>query len=71
MRFLVALMIAQNMQKFRFKLALYQPLNVVVKDIVVGTGGSPPLQRCFSFSEFEIVSQRHKDGLRHSLHASA
>ena len=36
MRFLVALMIAQNMQKFRFKLALYQRLSVVVKDITIG-----------------------------------
>ena len=35
MRFLVALMIAQNMQKFKFKLALYQLLSVMIKDIAI------------------------------------
>ena len=70
MRFLVALLIAQNMQKFKFKLALYQPLSVVVKDIAIGVGGTPPLRRFF-FSGFEIVLQERRDGLCHSLRASA
>ena len=36
-----------NMQKFKFKLAFYRPFSVVVKDIAIGVGGSPPL-RLFS-----------------------
>ena len=48
MHYLVALMIAQIMRKFKFRLALYQPLSVVVKDIAIGGGGSPSLRRfCF------------------------
>ena len=73
MRFLVSVMMAQNMRKFKFKLALYQPLSVVIKDIAIGAGGSTLLRRCFFFffSGFEIVLHRRRDGLRHSLHASA
>ena len=74
MRFLVALVIAQNMRKFSFKLALYQPLSVVIKDIATGVGGSTPLRRCYFFflgGGFEIVLHGRRDGLRHSLHASA
>ena len=41
---------------------------VVVKDIVIGVGGSPPL-RLF-FSGFEIVLHGRRDVLRHSLHQS-
>ena len=52
MRFLVAVMIAQNIQKFKFKLALHQPLSVVVKDIDVG--GSPPLRRFFFLRDSKL-----------------
>ena len=39
------------MRKFKFELAFYRPLSVVVKDIAIGVGGSPPLRLFF----FEIV----------------
>ena len=57
-----------NMRKFKFELAFYRPLSVVVKDIAIGVGGSPPL-RLF-FSGFEIVLHGRSDGLLHSLHQS-
>ena len=56
--------------KIQIQTCLYRPLSVVVKDIAVGVGGSPLLRRFF-FSEFEIVFHRRRDGLRHSIHASA
>ena len=61
MRFLVALMIAQNMRKFKFKLALYQPLSKVAKDMAIGAGGSPPLRRfLFSFGIRNCVAQAQR-----------
>ena len=72
MRFLVALMMAQNIRKFKFKLALYESLSVVMKDIAIGAGGSTPLRRCcFFWGGFETVLHRRRDGLPHLLHASA
>ena len=62
-------MIALNMGTFKLKLAFYRPLSVVVKDINIAVGGLPSLRRFFS--RFEIVLHRHRNGLRHSLHASA
>ena len=59
MRFLVALMIAQNMRIFKF--VLYQLFSVIVKDIAIGVEGS----------SLEIVLHGRRVGLRHSLHASA
>ena len=58
MHFLVALMIALNMRKF--KLALYQLLSVMVKNIAIGMEGSP----------LEIVLHGRRCGLLHWLHAS-
>ena len=56
------------MQKFKFKLALYQLLSIVVKVWKTSLSAWEACRRCdVFFLGFETVLRRCRDGLRHSL----